>query len=83
MLYVLLYYECWKKTYNKILFLGSCQASIMRSVFNQYKFSFEIIMQSKQVYNSNDEDIDNLFKILPEIDVLVLQPVSVDYKSNE
>lgn len=71
------------KTYKKILFLGSCQASMMRGRFKQCKFSFEVVTQSKQVYNSNDEDIDNLFNILPEIDILVTQPVSDLHKSNE
>jgi len=69
------------KTNKKILFLGSCQVNVLREFFHQGKFSFEVINQSKQVYNSNDEDIDYLYKILPEIDVLVLQPVGGNYKS--
>jgi hypothetical protein len=71
------------KTNKKILFLGSCQVNVLRGLFHQGKFSFENINQSKQVYNSNDEDIDYLYKILPEIDVLVLQPVGDKYKSPE
>ena len=71
------------KTFKKILFLGSCQASMIRSLFIKSKFSFEIVTQKKQVYNCNDEDIDNLFNILPEIDILVTQPIFGLYKSPE
>lgn len=61
---------------------GNCQAVALTQLLYPSLSKIYIIHQIKPVHKLTNSDIDNLYKIIKIVDLLIIQPISDKYKNN-
>lgn len=72
---------------KKYTTIGNCQSESIIYFLesnNNFKKEYELIKMPKMIHEINcEEDIKNMYNIIRNIDLIIIQPISINYKNNE
>ncbi len=72
---------------KKYTTIGNCQSDAITQFLESninFKNEYELIKVPKMIHEINsEEDINNMYKIIEIVDLIIIQPISINYKNNQ